>query len=177
MAKQLTADDARQSLNAHVAAKGSDLFLKYGPVGYAGLAAVLEDREFVRYPCKIAFDAARLQPGEFAHPEQNGAHPEEGFTLWVHPLYLMQLEKVPYLVYYQLVAVNYGEFASADDAETFGAAALGLLTDEYYAELCTLADLLGVDPALGSPAPDAGLAPAGAGGCGGGGGCGCGGGD
>jgi hypothetical protein len=36
--------------------------------------------------------------------------------------------------------VNYGPFASPDDAETFGAAALGLDKDEYYARLCELAD-------------------------------------
>jgi hypothetical protein len=47
------------------------------------------------------------------------------------------------LVLYQLVAVNYGEFASADEAETFGAAALGLTRDEYYAVLCAMADEIG----------------------------------
>jgi hypothetical protein len=50
---------------------------------------------------------------------------------------------VPWLVLYQLVALNYGEFASADDAETFGAAALGLTRDAYYEELCKMADELG----------------------------------
>jgi hypothetical protein len=57
----------------------------------------------------------------------------------VHPFFLTQLERVPGLVLYQLVLVNYGEFASADDAETFGAAALGLSRDEYYATICELA--------------------------------------
>jgi len=61
----------------------------------------------------------------------------------VHPLFMLQLERVPRLVLYQLVAVNYGAFASSDDAETFGAAALGLTRDEYYAELCAMADELG----------------------------------
>ena len=44
------------------------------------------------------------------------------------------------LLTWLLVAVNYGEFASAHEAETFGAAALGLTCDEYYAELCALSD-------------------------------------
>jgi hypothetical protein len=39
--------------------------------------------------------------------------------------FLTQLPQVPALVLYQLVLVNYGEFVSADDAETFGASALG----------------------------------------------------
>ena len=36
-----------------------------------------------------------------------------------------------------------GEFASADDAETFGAMALGLAKDTYYELLCGMADELG----------------------------------
>ena len=44
---------------------------------------------------------------------------------------------------YQLVLVNYGEFASAADAETFGATALGISKDEYYEALCEMADEIG----------------------------------
>ncbi len=62
--------------------------------------------------------------------------------MFVHPQFGGQLERVPALVLYQLVALNYGEFASSDDAETFGAAALGLTRDEYYALLCESADQL-----------------------------------
>jgi len=64
--------------------------------------------------------------------------------MYVHPLFMTQLEKVPLLVLYQLVVVNYGAFAAAEDAETFGAAALGLSQDEYYQILCRLADELQV---------------------------------
>jgi hypothetical protein len=144
MATQLTADDARQSLNAHVAAKGTEIFEKYGPsIGWKQLLQIMEDRAYVRYPCQITFDAAHLGAGEVAHPVPKGENPEEGFTMCVHPCFMMQLEYVPHLVLYQLVLVNYGEFASPDDAETFGASALGLPRDEYYQTLCELADQLG----------------------------------
>src|SRR6185369_17240813 len=93
--------------------------------------------------CQIAFDAAQLGPGEFAHPIPHGDNPEEGFTMYVHPSFMMQLQSVVYLVLYQLVLVNYGEFASSEDAETFGACALGLPREEYYQALCGLADQLG----------------------------------
>ena len=69
-----------------------------------------------------------------------GERPEAGFTLYVHPLLMMRLEQVPHVVLYQLVLVNYGEVASADAAETFGATALGLSRDTYYQTLCELAD-------------------------------------
>jgi hypothetical protein len=144
MATQLTAEDAKLSLNALVAAKGTEIFEKYGPlIGWKQLLQILEDRTAVRYPCEVAFDAALLQQGELAFPAPKGAYPEEGFKLCVHPCFMMQLEYVPHIVLYQLVIVNYGEFASADDAETFGAAALGIGKEEYYQTLCHLADELG----------------------------------
>jgi len=149
MAIKLTVDDARQSLHAHVAAKGAEIREKYGPgIGWPELLRLLEDRAFVRYPCEIVFDAAPLEAGEFAHPVARGDRPEDGFTMYVHPFFMAQLPQVSCLVLYQLVLVNYGEFASPDDAEVFGASALGLTRDEYYDQLCTMADqLCGCEPA------------------------------
>jgi hypothetical protein len=144
MPVKLNAEDARQSLNEHVAAKGAGIRAKYGPhIGWRELQQILEDRACVRYPCEIVFDAAPLEPGEFAHPVAKGERPEDGFAMHVHPVYLAQLAQVPWLVLYQLVLVNYGEFASADDAETFGAAVLGISRDEYYGGLCELAEPVG----------------------------------
>lgn len=144
MAKTLTAEDARQSLTTHVETKGLEVFAKYGPqLSWTSLQQLLNDRAYVRYPVDIVFEAEPLLPGEFAHPVQKGERPEEGFTMAVHPIFMMQLDRVPALVLYQLVAVNYGEFASSDEAETFGAAALGVTRDEYYAMICEAADQLG----------------------------------
>jgi hypothetical protein len=141
MAQTLTADDGRRSLNAHVAEKGCALREKYGPhIGWAELRHILEDRAFVRYPCEIVFDPAPLLPGEFAHPAPRGELPEDGFDMHVHPYFMLEPDRLPLLVLYQLVLVNYGESATADDAETFGAQALGMSKDEYYAAVCELAD-------------------------------------
>ena len=143
MATRLTADDARQSLNAHVAAKGAEIRAKYGPdIGWDKLLLILGDRSCVRYPCEIVFSADQLEPEEFAHPVPKGAHPEDGFTLFVHPRFESGREQLAVLVFYQLVAVNYGEFASPDDAVTFGASALGLAEDDYYRIVCEQADRL-----------------------------------
>jgi len=145
MAIQLTDADARQSLNEHVAARGREIHAKYGPhIGWPELRQILEDRACVRYPCEIVFDAGPLEPGEFAHPVAKGERPEDGFAMHVHPFFMTQLERVPGLVLYQLVLVNYGEFASADDAETFGAAALGISREEYYHAVCETADRLAI---------------------------------
>jgi hypothetical protein len=141
MSTQLTADHARQSLTSHVAAKGLELYQKYGPtIGWAELLRIVEDHAFVRYPCEIVFDAKPLLSGEFAHPSMKANRPEDGFIMHVHPHFFAHLDRVPWLVLYQLVALNYGEFASSDDAEMFGAAALGLTRDQYYEGLCKMAD-------------------------------------
>src|SRR4051794_38651317 len=141
MSKQLTIEDARQSLSAHVAAKGEEIHAKYGPrIGWAQLLQILEDRSCVRYPCEVKFDSEPLQDGEFAWPAPKSERPEDGFVIHVHPYFATQLDRVPHLVLYQLVLVNYGAFASPEDAETFGAAALGLTKDDYYETLCGLAD-------------------------------------
>jgi hypothetical protein len=141
MAKTLTADDARESLTSHVAAKGEEIRAKYGPhIGWSQLQQILQDRACVRYPCEIVFDAGPLSEGEIAYPAPKGSGPDEGFTIYVHPMFALQPERVPHLVMYQLVVVNYGEFASSDDAETFGAAVLGLSKDDYYQAICDLAD-------------------------------------
>lgn len=143
MSKQLTADDFRDSLNHHVAIKGDEIYGKFGPtIGWRELLALLEDRSVVRYPCKIVFDAQPLLPGEFAQAIPKSDAPEDGFIIYVHPLFSLELDRVPYLVLYHLVAVNYGTFASAEDAEAFGAHALGINPDDYYQILCTCADTI-----------------------------------
>jgi len=148
MATQLTAEDGRQSLNAHVAAKGDEIRAKYGPhLGWTELQRILQDRACVRYPCEIVFDATPLRPGEFAYPVPRGERPEDGFDLFVHPYFMMQLDRIAHLALYQLILVNYGEFASPDDAETFGASALGLSKEEYYRRLCELSDEIAPSPA------------------------------
>ena len=141
MDQQLTAEDAKQSLTAHISVKGDEIRSNYGPkIGWDELLLILADRLVCRYPCEIIFDDAPLQEGEFAFPKPRGQLPEEGFTLFVHPYFQQDLDRVPYLALYQLVLVNYGEFVSSLDAESFGAAAFGLSNEEYYGHICAMAD-------------------------------------
>jgi hypothetical protein len=148
MSKQLTADDFKESLNAHVAAKGEEIRERYGTdIGWKELLQILEDRSVVRYPCEIVFDAAPLLEDEFAHAMPNSENPQDGFKIYIHPFFSLQLARVPHMVFYQLVRVNYGEFASPADAEVFGASALGLSQDAYYETLCEIADEISGEPA------------------------------
>jgi hypothetical protein len=138
---QPTPEGARQSLNDHVAAKGAKIRAKYGPeIGWQELRRILADRDCVRYPCDIVFDASSLQPDECAYPRPRGGAPEDGFDLCIHPYFAVDPSRVPLLALYQVVAINYGAFASPEDAETFGAAVLGVDREAYYDALCSMAD-------------------------------------
>lgn len=139
-----TPTEAKLSLTAHVAEKGWEIHAKYGPrIGWSEIQRIVEDRSVVRYPCEISFSAEGLMEGEFAYPHPMGEKPEDGYIIRVHPVFMTELPLVPHLVLYQLVAVNYGDFASIEDAEVFGAAALGMEKEEYYQTICRLADQLG----------------------------------
>lgn len=141
MGRKLTADDARLALNGHVCERAALARRRYGPhIDVPALMRILEDREIVRYPVTLRFDAAPLQPGEFAFAAQRGARPSEGFDLFVHPHFRDRCDDLPLLIAYHLVCVNYGEIVTHEQAERFGATLLGLDVDEYYRRLCDLAD-------------------------------------
>jgi hypothetical protein len=146
MRDKLNIEDARESLTAHVAAKGVEIRAKFGPaIGWSQLQLILDDPECVRYPCELAFDAGPLEPGECAYPEPKGEIPEDGFRLCIHPYFSVEPARVPMLALYQIVSINYGAFASPHDAETFGAAVLGIAQEDYYAALCAMADEISED--------------------------------
>ena len=141
MNERLNAQDAERALGDHAHDKGLAIQAAYGPrLSWESLLSLLGDRECVRYPCKIQFDSTQLQAGEFAYPQPLGDQPEDGFVIQVHEHFENRKDDVPALVLYQLVAVNYGKFASDSDAERFGAAALGMEVDAYYDYICRLAD-------------------------------------
>jgi len=149
MASQLKADPASRDLSAQVAAQADAIRQKYGPrLAWSSIPELLADRGCIHYPCEVRFDAEPLLPGEFAHTVPHGVSPEEGFTIYLHPLYADQLSQAVYLVLHQLVLVNYGQSASADDAEIFGSRALGLSKLDYYQALCDLSARLGGDDLL-----------------------------
>lgn len=149
MARRVNNELVRDNLGALMAAQARTIREKYGPeIGWNQLLEVLGDRSCVRYPCEICFDAKPLLPGEFAHAAAKGSNAEEGFTIYVHPCYEAELSRVCYLVLHQLVLVNYGDIATADDAETFGSTVLGLTKDQYYSVLCELSEQIGGDELL-----------------------------
>ena len=134
-------------MEAHAACKGAEIYAKYGPeIGWGQLLRILNDRTLVRYPCEIIFDESALIADECAHAQAKTEDPKDGFTIYIHPAFVSTPPYAVMLVLYQLVVVNYGPFASADDAEAFGAAALNVSKDDYYEQMCWIAGQLAPIP-------------------------------
>ncbi len=143
MAQKLTEQDGRRALRDHLLEKAALARQRHGPViDDAAIMRVLDDRDIVRYPMGIRFDAAGLETGEFAHAMPLGEHPREGFCLFVHPVFERQRDLWPLLIAYHIPPVNYGDIADAEDCERFGAALLGFDVEDYYSVLCEAADSL-----------------------------------
>jgi hypothetical protein len=152
-ARGITAEDGRRALRDHIVERALLGRQRHGsPRDDAAFLRLLEDREVVRYPTIIEFGAAGLEPGEFGHAEPLGARPADGFRLLIHPRFRGRAGTLPLLAAYHLVAINYGEIATFEEAELFGATLLGLDVDDYYKSLCALADELeGAVPAGDGP--------------------------
>ena len=140
----LTAEDGAAALRDHVASLASSARQRHG----AGLArgeeaavrALLADPEVVRFPTALAFDDGPLMAGEFAYAKPRGERPADGYTLCVHPCFAGRWDVVPLLVAYHVVAINYLDIATNEEAELFGATLLGMSAESYYARVCELAD-------------------------------------
>jgi len=148
-----TEADGRQALRDHLLDKAAAARERHPDLA-AGTAALalLNDREVVRYPAGLRFDAGLLQPCEFGWAMALGEHPREGFCIVVHPAFELRPETWATILAYYIPPINYGDIATPEDCEAFGAALLGIEAEQYYDTLCALADSVGgAGPANGSP--------------------------
>lgn len=140
---KLTLEDGRKALGVHVLEKGYKLREKYGTfIDFDILKKILKDEEFVRYPTTIVFDSTKVDEGLFGVTEKVSADTKDGYVIYLHEHFKTMLGDVPALVLYQLVAVNYGDFASGNEAEEFASAALGMDKEYFYKYICELTDVI-----------------------------------
>jgi len=143
MSHQPSEQDGRRGLRDHALERAALARARHGPVMNAeAMLRLLDDRDVVRYPKLVRFDAAGLEPGEFAHAEPLGEHPREGFCLYVHTSFARRDDVLPLLIAYHIPPINYGDIVEPEDCEAFGAALLGMSQEDYYEALCELADSL-----------------------------------
>ena len=140
---EVTPEDGRRSLLQHAVDNANAARARYGPhIGLSEIEAMLGDPTIVRYPTRLAYDSTGIDAGMFARALPCGPEPRDGFLLHVHPHFAGRSNDLPLLIAYHLVSINYGEIANHEVAEQFGAALLGLSVEDYYRQLCGLADEL-----------------------------------
>ncbi len=128
----------------HAAERAKQIRAKYGPtIDYPVLLVVLEDRKSIRYPVEIRFVSEGIEPGLFATTELVSDAPSDGYVISILEHFKSKTDVLPALILYQSVIVNYGDLATAADAEIFGAGVLGMERDDYYALICDLNDSIG----------------------------------
>ncbi len=141
MGQKLTAQDGKIALRDHVALKAAAAHERLAMlIGDDAIWRLLNDDAVVRYPVGVRFDDEPLDPGEFAVPSALGEHPSQGFCLFIHPRFEHRPETWPLIAGYYIPSINYGEIATEEDAELFGAVLVGMNTEEYYSALCAIAD-------------------------------------
>lgn len=129
------------AVSTHATEKAREIHSRYGPdIDYAVLLRILDDRKSIRYPVEVRFVSDGIEPGLFGKTEPISGNPDEGYVISLHASFKDRLDVLPALILYQSVLVNYGDLATAIDAEIFGAGVLGLDRDDYYALIVDLTD-------------------------------------
>jgi hypothetical protein len=141
--KKISAEEAKSSLKEHVREKAFLAREKYGTFfDLEVMRKIMADRQIVRYPMTLDFSDDKLQAGEFAFLEVSEIEESPVYCLHVHPRYRECSEALPKIIAYYVVVVNYGDIATHEEAEIFGATLLGISIEGYYQDLCRYADQL-----------------------------------
>ena len=129
------------AVTVHAEDKAKEIRERYGPeIDYSVLLKILEDRKSIRNPVEIRFSSTAIEPGLFGFTEVVSDDPSAGYSITLHESFRDRPEVLPALILYQAVIVNYGDLATAIDAEVFGAGVLGMERDDYYALIVELTD-------------------------------------
>ena len=111
----------------------------YAPVVGNSLNEFIANRDLLRHPIRISFEMGSMAPHQFAQPEQR----DDELVLCVHPDLKNSEQDLAYAVAYFVPVINYGALINDDHCLVYGATLFGLTIDEYYQELCRMANRVG----------------------------------
>ncbi|MCF7730363.1 MAG: hypothetical protein K9N23_01695 [Akkermansiaceae bacterium] len=136
----------QHSLRGHLQAQAEVAHLKHGPLTADTLAALLQDPECLRHPVRLVFEFGQMAMHQFAHPDIDWRNPDQdGRVLYLRPLLRQSPHLLPLAVAYMIPLINYGDVVTDGHCLLYGATLLGMTEDEYYNDLCALADNLGAE--------------------------------
>lgn len=147
----------QQSLREHLLAQAIVAHQKYSPLTADKLDALLHDPDCLRHPVRLVFEFSEMAMHQFAQPDIDWRNTEQdGRVLYVRPLLRERPDLLPLAVAYMIPLINYGDIISDDHCLQYGAAMLGLMEDEYYQQMCALADFIGAETRLAGTTSAAG---------------------
>lgn len=136
----------QQSLREHILAQAIVAHQKHGPLTADKFDALLHDPDCLRHPVRLVFEFGEMAMHQFAQPDIDWRNTEQdGRVLYVRPLLRERPDLLPLAVAYMIPLINYGDIISDDHCLLYGATLLGLMEDEYYQQICALADFIGAE--------------------------------
>jgi len=111
-----------------------------GPLSSNNITRFLEDEACLRYPTRLLFTEEGLSAHQFAQPVFYTEGAGRRCMLHIHPRYESYREAVPYLVAYMAALIMYGDAADSDLCEHLGAMLVKQEREQFYTDLCALAD-------------------------------------
>jgi len=129
-----------ESLRSHLVDMAIAAHCRYAPFSSGLLESFLGDRNHVRHPVQLVYARDAMAPHQFAQPEREG----DGFILYLHPSLEGNETDIALAVAYFVPVINFGQLVDDDICLLYGATLSGITSDSYYAELCRIADSIGL---------------------------------
>ena len=141
------------SLRNHLHAQALVAHHRYAPFTPARLPALLGDSRHLRHPTRLVFEFGDMAPHQFAQPDFDLRNPEQdGRVLYLRPCLRQHPERILQAIAYMIPVINYGEIVGDEHCLLYGATLLGLLEQEFYQQVCDLADFVGAEPRVAGSA-------------------------
>jgi hypothetical protein len=148
----------QESLHDHLLAQAVVAHQKHGPLTAEKLDALLHDPDCLRYPVRLVFEYGEMAMHQFAQPDIDWRDTEQsGRVLYLRPILRDRPDLILLAVAYMIPLINYGDIITDEHCLFYGATLLCLLKDEYYQQICALADFIGAETRLSmNPSPHCG---------------------
>ena len=135
-----------KSLREHILAQAVVAHHKYAPFTFEKLDPFLQDPECVRYPTRLVFEFGDMAMHQFGQPDVDYRNPDRsGRVLYLRPILLNRPDLVVLAVAYMVPVINYGDIIADEHCLSYGASLLGLMEEEFYAQICGAADFVGAE--------------------------------
>jgi hypothetical protein len=141
----------QQSLREHLLAQAVVAHEKFAPLSLDRLDALLNDSGCVRHPTRLVFEFGEMAMHQFGQPDIDWRNPErDGRVLYLRPLLRERPDLIVLAAAYLIPLINYGEIIADDHCVLYGATLLGLTEEEFYRQICAMAEHVGAEARLPS---------------------------